>query len=185
MADGGGVWGREHRRLTAGLVLTISAIAFEVLAVATVLPATVADLGGLELYGWVFSGLLLTSIVGAVIGGRSADRRGPAPAFAVGVALFAAGLAVAGLAPSMPVLVAGRVVQGLGAGLVGAVAFVGIGRGYPAGLSEMPARGGRNDPVLLRVPSGKMSTAPPRSRTPSAPRNADRARGPLGIGMEL
>jgi MFS family permease len=134
MAAAGGVWGREHRRLTAGLVLTISAIAFEALAVATVLPATVADLGGLEWYGWAFSGLLLTSILGATLGGRAADRRGPAPPFAVGVALFAAGLVVAGLAPSMPVLVAGRVVQGLGSGLVGAVAYVGIGRGYPGRL---------------------------------------------------
>jgi MFS family permease len=127
----GGVWAGTHRRLTTGLVLTIAAVAFEALAVATVLPATVADLGGLAWYGWVFSGLLLTTVLGATLGGLAADRRGAAQPFLAGVALFACGLAIAGLAPSMPVLVGGRVVQGLGAGLVGAIGYVAIGRGYP------------------------------------------------------
>jgi MFS family permease len=48
-----------------------------------------------------------------------------------GLALFTAGLVVGGIAPSMLVLVAGRAVQGLGAGVVPAVAYVAISRGYP------------------------------------------------------
>jgi PPOX class probable F420-dependent enzyme len=51
-----------------------------------------------------------------------------------GVALFGAGLAVAGLAPSMAVLVAGRVLQGLGAGAVPSVAYASIGRSLPGPL---------------------------------------------------
>ena len=63
--------------------------------------------------------------------GREADRRGPGPPFAVGCTLFALGLIGAGLAPTMPLLVVARVVQGLGAGTVPAVAYACIGRSYP------------------------------------------------------
>ncbi|HEY8172616.1 MAG TPA: MFS transporter [Dehalococcoidia bacterium] len=59
---------------------------------------------------------------------------GPARPFAAGVALFAAGLMVAGAAPSMFVLVAGRAVQGLGAGVIPPVAYVVIGRNYEESL---------------------------------------------------
>src|SRR5262245_56479972 len=74
--------------LTAGLILTISVVAFETLAVATILPAVVADLGGLDLYGWAFSAFLLTQLVGIVIAGLLADERGPALPFLLGVVLF-------------------------------------------------------------------------------------------------
>jgi MFS family permease len=47
---------------------------------------------------------------------------------------FAGGLLVAGLAPTMPVLVGGRVLQGVGAGAAPAVAYVCIGRGFPPEL---------------------------------------------------
>lgn len=129
-----GLWAAERRTLTAGLVLTVTFIAAEALAVVTVMPVVVRDLGGLRLYGWVFSAFMLTSMIGIVAAGREADRRGPAVPFAAGVVLFGAGLAVAGLAPSMPVLVIGRGLQGLGAGAVPAVAYVAIGRGLPEQL---------------------------------------------------
>ena len=123
-----GLWAPEHRSLTAGLVLTITFVASEALAVVTVMPVAARDLGGYRLYGWVFSAFMLGSVVGIVAAGREADRRGPAIPFVAGLVLFGAGLAVAGLAPSMAVLVAGRVLQGLGAGAVPAVAYASIGR---------------------------------------------------------
>jgi len=123
-----GLWAPQRRALTAGLVLTITFVASEALAVVTVMPVVARDLGGLRLYGWVFSGFMLGSVVGIVVAGREADRRGPAVPFVAGVVLFGSGLAVAGLAPSMDVLVAGRVLQGLGAGAVPAVAYASIGR---------------------------------------------------------
>ncbi len=129
-----GLWAPERRALTAGLILTITFVASEALAVVTVMPVVVRDLGGLRLYGWVFSGFMLGSVVGIVLAGREADRRGPAVPFVAGVLLFGAGLAVAGLAPSMGVLVAGRVLQGLGAGAVPAVAYASIGRSLPGRL---------------------------------------------------
>jgi MFS family permease len=124
------VWAPGQRVLTVGIVLTITMVAFEALAIATVMPLVERDLGDLHLYGWVFSGFFLGSIVGIVLAGRAADRMAPAIPFAVGLVLFGVGLVVGGLAPSMLVLVAGRVLQGLGGGALPAVAYVCIGRGY-------------------------------------------------------
>jgi MFS family permease len=129
-----GLWSPQTRGLTAGLVLSITFVASEALAVVTVMPLVAQDLGGLRLYGWVFSAFMLGSVVGIVAAGREADRRGPAIPFVAGLLLFGAGLAVAGLAPSMEVLVAGRVLQGLGAGAVPSVAYAAIGRSFPGPL---------------------------------------------------
>ena len=129
-----GVWAPARRRLTVALVLTITLVAFESLAIATVMPVVSDDLGGLGLYGWVFSGFLLGSLLGIVLAGRAADRHGTRLPFAVGLALFAAGLIVGGAAQSMPMLVAGRVAQGMGAGVIPAVAYTSVGRAYPASL---------------------------------------------------
>jgi MFS family permease len=104
------------------------------LAISTVMPVVADDLGGLGLYGWVFSGFFLGSLLGIVTAGQSADRRGTAFPFAVGLGLFSAGLLLGGLAPSMPVLVGARVVQGIGAGAIPAVAYTTVGRMYPATL---------------------------------------------------
>ncbi len=129
-----GLWSPARRGLTVGLVLTITLVAFEALAIATVMPEVKDDLGGLALYGWVFSGFFLASLLGIVVSGQLADRRGLALPFAAGLVLFAVGLVVGGLAQSMPMLVAGRLAQGFGAGAVPAVGYAAIGRGYSARL---------------------------------------------------
>jgi MFS family permease len=134
VGGGRGLWSPEHRALTLGLVLTITFVASEALAVVTVMPVVARDLGGLRLYGWVFSGFMLGSVIGIVAAGREADRRGPAIPFVAGVVLFGAGLAIAGLAPTMAILVAGRVLQGVGAGAVPSVAYASIGRSLPGSL---------------------------------------------------
>ncbi len=124
-----------HRRaLTVGLLMAITLVAFEALAVATVMPRAEQDLGGLTLYGWAFSGFLLASIVGITWAGEQADRHGPGRPLAIGMTLFGIGLLIAGLAPSMLVLVIGRSIQGLGAGALPAIAYVALGRGYPEQL---------------------------------------------------
>src|SRR5215471_11886289 len=96
-----GVWSPQHRWLTLGLILLTLGPAFEGLAVATILPRIVANLGGLSLYGWAFSAYLLATLVGLVLAGGEADRRGPALPFISGVALFVLGLILAGTASSM------------------------------------------------------------------------------------
>ena len=128
------VWSPERRGLTLGLVATITLVAVESLAVATILPDVKDDLGGLGLYGWVFSAFFLGSLVGVVVAGQTTDHRGPGAAYLMGLALFTLGLLAGGLAPSMLVLVLARGVQGFGAGAVPATAYASIGRAYPEEL---------------------------------------------------
>ena len=129
-----GVWAPHRRRLTLGLVFTITLVAFEALAISTVMPVVSDDLGGLGLYGWVFSGFFLGNLLGIVVAGQAADQRGTALPFLAGLVVFTTGLTIGGLAPSMGVLVGARVLQGLGAGAIPAIAYATVGRCYPAAI---------------------------------------------------
>lgn len=119
------------RTLGAGLLLTVLVVAFEAMAVGTVLPRVADELQGLALYGWASSAFLLSSLFGAVLGGVLGDRRGLAWGAGFSLAVFAAGLLVGGLAPTMTVFVLGRLIQGLGAGGLGALPFAVITARYP------------------------------------------------------
>ncbi len=133
----GGLFSAGRRALTAGLVMTVTLIAFEALAISTVMPVVADELGGvggLDLYGWVFSMFFLGSLIGIVVVGGLIDRGGLVLPLAAGLGLFSIGLAAGGLAPSMPVLVAGRLFQGLGAGAIFPIAYVAIGRALPEEL---------------------------------------------------
>ncbi len=133
-------WSPDRRLLTTGLIGLITAVAFEGMAVPAVLPATVDDLGGLALYGWAFAAFWLTNIVGITVAGTDADRHGPLRAFVVGIGLFCAGLLLSATAFGMPMVIAGRAVQGLGAGAIGSVVYVVIARSYdPAAMPRMLA----------------------------------------------
>jgi MFS family permease len=127
-----GVWDQDRRLLTFGLIGLVTAVAFEGLAVSTVLPAVAADLDGLGLYGWAFSAFWLTNILGITLAGSDADVHGPRRAFIAGVLAFALGLALAAVATDMPMLIGARAIQGLGSGAIGAVVYVVVARGYPA-----------------------------------------------------
>src|SRR6478609_11330913 len=94
-------WSPALRMLTLGALVTIVAGAFEALAVATVMPRTVDDLGGLHYYGWAFSAYLLANIVGLTVAGAESDRNGPGRPYLAGIFCFGIGLLIAGLAPAM------------------------------------------------------------------------------------
>src|SRR5664280_1198793 len=64
---------------------------------------------------WVITGYSIVCGALLVVAGRTADRIGSRRVFFAGLAIFCLGSALAGLAPSMPLLVAGRLVQGVGA----------------------------------------------------------------------
>ncbi len=128
----GGTWSPDRRLLTAGLIGLVTAGAFEGMAVPTVLPALVDELGGLDLYGWAFSAFWLTTIIGITLAGSDADRRGPGRALGIGVVLFAAGMLISGLADGMVQVIVGRAVQGFGSGAIGSVVYAAIARAYPA-----------------------------------------------------
>lgn len=132
--ESGGLWSAERRPLTVGLVLTITLVAAEALAVSTAMPIVAADLGGLELYGLVFSAFLVGSLVGIVVAGSLIDRRGVVVPFLLGLALFAVGLALGGASVSMPMLIGARLIQGIGGGAIPPIAYVAIGRSLPEHL---------------------------------------------------
>ena len=125
------LWVPGRRALVAGLVLTITLIAFEALAVATVMPTVAHDIPA--------GRALRLGLLGVHAGEPRrdhrrrlpSDRSGPAPVLAAGLCLFAAGLALAGAAPTMIVLVGARTLQGLGAGAMSATVYVGVARGFP------------------------------------------------------
>ncbi len=133
-APGDSILAPGRRRLTVGMVHVVSFIAFEAIAVATVLPVVVRHLGGIRLYGWAFSAFMLAQLVGIVVAGPLVDRIGMLRPTLVAAAVFCAGLLVDATAPSMTVLVAGRVVQGAGAGVLVVSLNVLVGRGYPPAL---------------------------------------------------
>lgn len=127
----GSILGPPYRALTIGCLAVVSLVAFEAMAVATAMPVAVRDLGGLRLYAWSFSAFFTTSLVGMVLAGDLSDRRGPLWPFVGAVSAFGTGLVVAGTATVMPVFLAGRAMQGLGAGMVVVVLYVVVGRTYP------------------------------------------------------
>jgi MFS family permease len=119
------------RALAAGVVMAITMNAFEAMSVATAMPAVAEDLGGDALYGAAFSAYMLANLISIVAAGEQADRWGPARPFVGALVVFAAGLLVAGLAPTMLVVVVGRALQGAGAGALASVAYVAVGRAWP------------------------------------------------------
>ncbi|MEU2201420.1 MFS transporter [Isoptericola sp. NPDC019482] len=120
-----------QRTVLAGMVAYIALGAFESLAVATAMPTVAAELDGLRLYTLAFATGSAAGVVGMLVAGRWTDRRGPTPPLLAGISLFLVGLLVAGLAPSMPVLLAGRTVQGAGSGIEGVAIFVLVARVFP------------------------------------------------------
>jgi EmrB/QacA subfamily drug resistance transporter len=108
---------RASRPLTVlALVLCVFMAALEATVVATAMPTVIAELGGIRLYGWVTSGYLLASTVSVPIYGKLADLYGRKPWLLVGIGLFLVGSMASGLSRSITLLIAFRVVQGLGAG---------------------------------------------------------------------
>lgn len=124
----------RHRRLTAGVLLSVTVVAFNAMGVVTILPVVARDLGGLAAYGWAVSAFMLASIAGTVVAGVMADRRGLVGPYMAGLALFAAGSVLAAAAGAWIVLLAARALQGAGNGLLVAVAYVAIARGYAGAL---------------------------------------------------
>lgn len=128
------MWTGRYLRTTVGVFSLAFMFAFEYLAVATVMPDVAEALDGLSLYAVAFAAPMTTSVVAYVIVGPWIDRCGPRPAVDAGVVVFAVGLLVAGLAPSMPVFLAGRAIQGFGMGVLGVAMYVVVAQAYPERL---------------------------------------------------
>ena len=123
--------GTPGRRLVlAACIMATFMAAVESTIVATTIPTIVGELGGFNLFSWVFTIFLLTQAVSIPIYGRLADLYGRKPVFFVGAGLFLAGSTLCGLAWDMPSLVFFRALEGLGAGAIQPIAATILGDIY-------------------------------------------------------
>ncbi|TVU64039.1 MFS transporter [Paenarthrobacter nitroguajacolicus] len=129
-----GILSRPYLLATVGACALVFLSAFESLAVTTIMPLVSRDLDGASLYALAFAGPLATGVMGMVAAGNWSDRRGPAAPLYSSVALFVAGLLIAGMAGTMEMLVLGRLVQGLGGGAMTVALYVLVARVYPPAL---------------------------------------------------
>ncbi len=116
----------------ASVMTTMFMVAIEATIVSTAMPRIAAELGGLDIYAWVFSAFLLSQTAMTVVFGKLADIYGRKPVIVVGIAIFMLFSALAGLAWSMPSLIVFRLLQGIGAGAMQPVAMTIVGDLYPA-----------------------------------------------------
>jgi DHA2 family metal-tetracycline-proton antiporter-like MFS transporter len=122
-------------RLLMGVL--ISAVFVSVLnssMVNVVVPVIGRDYGVSEAQvGWVITGFLLTFAIGIPLYGRAADVFSIRRAFMVGLVAFAAGSLICASAPSLGMLVFGRIVQGAGGAAIPALSSVSVAKILPPG----------------------------------------------------
>lgn len=105
--------------LTGGVALH----AINIYISTTLLPSVIEEIGGLALYAWNTTLFVVASILGSVLSAKLLQGSGPRGAYAVAAAVFLAGSLICALAPSMPIMLLGRSVQGLGGGLLFALCY--------------------------------------------------------------
>jgi EmrB/QacA subfamily drug resistance transporter len=106
----------ERGPILAAVMLSTALVAIDSTILAAAVPAIVTDLGGFTQFPWLFSIYLLAQAVSVPIYGKLADSVGRKPVMLTGIGLFLLGSVLCGVARSMPLLIAARAVQGLGAG---------------------------------------------------------------------
>ena len=136
--DTPGGWGALFGGGNAGplVVLTGGVLmhALSLRVVATVLPPAVAEIGGLRLFAWTVTVAFVGAIWGAAFAAPLAVSRGLRDAYRISLLLFAGGSAACATAPGIGLFLAGRFLQGLGGGLLTALAYTTIRRVFPAAL---------------------------------------------------
>ncbi|WP_207769214.1 MFS transporter [Nocardioides currus] len=125
---------QAYAAITIGMCSLIGFVAFEAMAVTTVMPTVARDLDGADLYALSFAAPLASGVIGMVAAGLWSDRRGPVAPLVWSMVLFSLGLLICGTAPTMEVLVGGRLVQGLGGGALTVGLYVLVGLVFPARL---------------------------------------------------
>ena len=121
--------GRLPRLVLLGLGIWLNAA--DTLVAATIMPSVGRDLGGHAWFGWATAGFLLGAIVAGASAGRMSERLGLRAAMVLAGSTFGAGCLLGALAPDMGTFLAGRLVQGVGAGWVAGLSMVAIAVLFP------------------------------------------------------
>jgi EmrB/QacA subfamily drug resistance transporter len=106
----------RFRKLFFAVMLPMFLAAADQTLLATATPVISRELGGLRDTTWLAVGYLLASVVMVPLYGRLGDHFGRRKVLGIAILVFALGSLACGLAPSLGVLIAGRVLQGLGGG---------------------------------------------------------------------
>lgn len=107
---------RSRNLIILSTLLALFLGALDALVMAAAMPTIVEDLGGLDLYSWVYSAYLLARTVSLPIFGKLADIYRTKPLYIVSILLFIVSSLAAGFADSMAFLIVCRAIQGIGAG---------------------------------------------------------------------
>jgi MFS family permease len=105
--------------LCGGVVLH----AINIYIATTILPSVVQDIGGLSLYAWNTTLFVVASIMGSALSARLLRVAGPRGAYLWATLIFMLGSLACALAPSMPMLLLGRTIQGFGGGFLFALSY--------------------------------------------------------------
>ncbi|MEU8896188.1 MFS transporter [Nocardia sp. NPDC048505] len=136
--DDAGRWSELFAGSRAATVLVLAGgvalYAMNLYFTAALMPSIVEDIGGERYYAWVATGFLMAAVIAAMLVSRILEAWGAARAYLTAFLVFAAGAGLNAVAPSMGLLVAGRVVQGLGGGLLAGLAFAVIRTALPQRL---------------------------------------------------
>src|SRR4051794_11590156 len=115
--------GTSRPLVIAAVMASMFMVAIEATIVSTAMPQIVGELGGLDLYSWVFAAFLLTQTAMTVVFGKLSDLYGRKPVMLAGIAVFLVASILAGAAWSMPSMIVFRLLQGVGAGAIQPVAM--------------------------------------------------------------
>lgn len=102
--------------------------------VATVMPAMVGELDGVQLVGWSLAIYELGAITAGAAAGRLVTYVSLRSNMTVAALLYAAGALVSAVAPSMTQFLAGRLIEGLGGGALVSLAFISVERLFPRNI---------------------------------------------------
>ena len=122
---------KESLLAMIGICFVVVLVAFDQTVVGTALPTVVAELKGFELYAWVATSYLLTSVVTVPIFGRLGDFYGRKPFVIASIVVFTLASVMCGMAGSMTFLVWSRALQGVGGGMLVGTAYACIPDLFP------------------------------------------------------
>lgn len=123
--------GSAYMPALALVCLSVWLHAADSLIVATMLPSIVAEIGGAGMVGWSVSLYEIASVVAGAASALLTMRYGLRAPMCLAALVFGLGCFLSALAPTMLLLLAGRVFQGLGSGGLVAMGFVAVGVIFP------------------------------------------------------